>query len=508
MTPERELTAERVPKDKSVIAVSDLHFGGPEDNETVTRFCRFLDAIHSGNLQVSRTGDDAKTCPDHLLPPAKIILLGDILELWDSRKQDRNNAFLDAILPFMKLRELPCDIIYVTGNHDEDVGEIVTTVYQAQGKESGAWTHTYSLFCGKEDGKRVVESLKIQWTNEHICEISPRHYPAVTTGGPVKGLKSGGIHYSFFHGQQFDGEQIMHTLSRAAGHRIDIIDNLQDLASCSVAKDITKYTRLAGMLAVSVVIIWLYFSAGAFPYSLAAQAVGAITGLIAAIILAKGIYLFGFTKKGEELPSSRWLLTLCAGLFIAECIAVVAGWLVFSTGMLMGFFSVAFVLALYSLFVITIPVTFAKVKKDFYNGLNVFKSLTIFSGLNVRNQESEQIYKNALKSEKYRHKAEVLVFGHTHVDDNYLNVKHPGEKEDTRSPCDPALMINTGTWVHEEGKEYIDSFVYIDRTGVAAMRWRDDGIQCRKHFPAETIAKIAEEIRALPKRTAAGRVGK
>ncbi|MEN6395741.1 MAG: hypothetical protein ABFC78_04580, partial [Methanoregula sp.] len=127
-----EVIPEKIQDDRSIIVVSDLHLGSVEDPDTPTRFCTFLEKIQSADTPVSMppvTKSDSSTttntCPQKLLPPAKIILLGDILELWDSRKQDRNSAFLDALMPFLKLRELSCDVIYVTGNHDEDLGEVV-----------------------------------------------------------------------------------------------------------------------------------------------------------------------------------------------------------------------------------------------------------------------------------------------------------------------------------------------------------------------------------------------
>ena len=46
--------------------------------------------------------------------------MGDVLDLWNPRLQDRNYAFLDGLIFFLKLQKIQSDIIYITGNHDED----------------------------------------------------------------------------------------------------------------------------------------------------------------------------------------------------------------------------------------------------------------------------------------------------------------------------------------------------------------------------------------------------
>jgi metallophosphoesterase superfamily enzyme len=73
-----------IAENESVIVVSDLHLGGEIDHCTKYRFCNFLEAISRFKLgfylneaQEVQIGSLTK----YLMPPKKIILLGDILEL-------------------------------------------------------------------------------------------------------------------------------------------------------------------------------------------------------------------------------------------------------------------------------------------------------------------------------------------------------------------------------------------------------------------------------------------
>lgn len=132
MSKESLFGMEKLPDDRSIIVVSDLHLGGMEDPGTGERFTRFLKYLSTDFISVPvicQSGNTTKTDEParnkRLFPPEKIILLGDILELWDSRNQDRNCSFLDAFLPFLTMRDMDCDVIYVTGNHDEDVAEFI-----------------------------------------------------------------------------------------------------------------------------------------------------------------------------------------------------------------------------------------------------------------------------------------------------------------------------------------------------------------------------------------------
>ena len=72
-----------------------------------------------------------------------------------------------------------------------------------------------------------------------------------------------------------------------------------------------------------------------------------------------------------------------------------------------------------------------------------------------------------LDASKYQYESPVLVFGHTHEADFRTDEKVKKVK----------LLVNTGCWVHEchkvETKD-LDTFAYIDKSGICCLRWNDD----------------------------------
>jgi len=198
-------------------------------------------------------------------------------------------------------------------------------------------------------------------------------------------------------------------------------------------------------------------------------------------VLLKGIHLFGISQK--TLPSSQLLFRICMVLFIAELAALLAGCYTLSMTVYVYFFNLALCVALFYVLVIAIPVIFARIKKAVYN-----------LRWSAKKSDSKEIYSSVLSGTKYSYNAEVLVFGHTHVPGYFLNAQDTKEKPDSSSAGKPALLINAGTWVREES--IIDSFIYIDRTGVALMQWVEGtGIVCLNHFPADIILSRAEKLR-------------
>ncbi|MGD9936114.1 MAG: hypothetical protein AB7S61_01395 [Methanoregulaceae archaeon] len=492
-------TTEKIPDEESVLVFSDLHLGGADDRETAGRFCRLLDHLLSGHREVCHGNPDAQTGPTTMRPPAKVILLGDILELWDPRGQDRHCALLDALVPFLKLRELRCSIVYVTGNHDEDVGEMVDSVIDGNPTGSPLWRQAFRVFYGCENGKKVAESLKIAWNGtyrvqmdyekhlvsntEDILEISPRHYPAATTGGDVMGLEAGGIHYVFFHGQQFDDEQVTHTLSRAIGRRIDPVDAMEDLVCCSFTRTIPSTGRaVISLAAFGACVI------GLAPAPVEARLVtGAATAVALAAISVAGIWLFGLSTRaraGLLPPTSLHFLGLSSVSLAIIVGGIVYGWQLLGAGVLEWIFPIGLIFGLFWTFTVSVPGLVAGVKKPLYRLIS------------SKDRSTEGIYRNAVRGRLYRYRAEVLVFGHTHVAESF-----PADRaglRDTRNRDDdkPVLMINTGSWVSEG--EQTDVFVYIDCDGVGSMRWDDEGrrVVCTTHFPSSDILASREAIRS------------
>lgn len=478
---------EKLPDDRSIIVVSDLHLGGLEDPGTAERFNRFLKYLTTDFISVSdicqsgkKAGTDDPAGTKRLFPPEKIILLGDILELWDSRNRDRNCSFLDAFLPFLNMRDMDCDVIYVTGNHDEDVAEFIesrdedrklTKETVAKKKEStdaisisspgtgsgqaggsqlpaGSASPFKLLHTKDKEGREKAESLKVKWNGSRTLEICSRHYPAPRAQDGELGVDAGGTSYAFIHGQQFDGEQITFTISEALGRRFDPVDFFQDLACISVTKKMKLESHIF-YLALAVIPLLVYFIPALNSW---VTIIGAAGGIILAGIFLYSFYLFGFARR--DYPSSSKLAWLSAIVFVIVVAIPLCGW-IFKQAVFQWFFYIAVIASLYILFVITIPVLFACLKRK------------VYTGFSVKSKSPDKIIEEKLfDASKFAYKSKVLVFGHTHVADFEADTKTDKVR----------LLVNSGSWVHENEEsdpEDYDTFVYIDKTGVCCLRWDD-----------------------------------
>ncbi len=156
------------------IVVSDLHFGGEECNHK--EFCCFLEWICGLENQPETVEyKDKKITIEN---PAKIILLGDILELWNPKNGDRVNIIKDCMRPLTLLSNINCDKIYVLGNHDDSLDGL--------------------------EGKVGCETL----VNGTKFYIYSGHYPKKDKrSGVARGLQIGNRSYFFLHGHQFDKKQ-------------------------------------------------------------------------------------------------------------------------------------------------------------------------------------------------------------------------------------------------------------------------------------------------------------
>ncbi len=143
-----------------IIVISDTHLGHSRAN--VTAFNAFLQWLAKGDLRV-RTTDGERELPY----PDTLLLLGDILELWEPANDSFGSVGDQSKMLLEKLIELPCKKIYVLGNHDTSLEELRAKKYRLPGGD---------------------------------FEIFYNHFPAEVTDTVTIGAQK----YFFMHGHQFD----------------------------------------------------------------------------------------------------------------------------------------------------------------------------------------------------------------------------------------------------------------------------------------------------------------
>jgi len=216
-----------------VIVVSDVHLGREDSN-----YRDFWDFLYWLKLIANSTSLDCNGTKINIKKPGTNVLLGDILELWDTRKDDRNYVIKDVLAPISILNDIDCDIIYVIGNHDADLYDI-----------KKVWGE---------------EGVKFPYKGEGTFKIFYRTYPEPESPDGrhkkeiVKGIKIGNDKYVFLHGHQFDKTQHFHRISKCLSDvlmrfnkifrlkdkvekvRFDPIDWFQDLANVSFTKNVGR----------------------------------------------------------------------------------------------------------------------------------------------------------------------------------------------------------------------------------------------------------------------------
>jgi len=115
---------------KSIIVVADTHFGLNKagqncDPKAFGYFLKWIKDLERGEKEVLELGawglGEVKKV--EFDPPEQLILLGDILELWDASNEAVFASIMNIIQPLSKLN---CEKIYVLGNHDYDIETIVS----------------------------------------------------------------------------------------------------------------------------------------------------------------------------------------------------------------------------------------------------------------------------------------------------------------------------------------------------------------------------------------------
>jgi predicted phosphodiesterase len=146
-----------------IIVVSDTHIGLQKGSAVrLTHFLEWLNkGLTAGTLPIQTSSGAFKD----LRAPEKLILLGDFLDLWGPRAADYTIPIRDGYGILDSLFHLPCDKIYIPGNHDD----VATRYFGIDARQNG-----YHL------------------------TIVPKHYPE-----QKEGVQIGNKTYFFIHGHQF-----------------------------------------------------------------------------------------------------------------------------------------------------------------------------------------------------------------------------------------------------------------------------------------------------------------
>jgi len=190
------------------LIISDVHLGSDECNHK--ELCDFLEWIRDLENQPKTVKCQDKEVTIKI--PYKIILLGDIFELWNPKDLDKDNIIKDLIRPFSLLSDINCDKIYVAGNHDDSLGELERKV-DLEILHNGTRFNSYNRHYPKKDSK----------------------------SGIVSGLKIGNRSYFFLHGHQFDKSQaVLIYISKFLGEQWDPIDWIQQLFNITFTRNYWK----------------------------------------------------------------------------------------------------------------------------------------------------------------------------------------------------------------------------------------------------------------------------
>ncbi|AGB03388.1 metallophosphoesterase [Methanoregula formicica] len=465
-----------IDKDESVIVVSDLHLGGEFGHETSGRFCNFLEAVSrfSGKAPFSREQQFRIGGIDKVFkPPKKIILLGDILEFWASRCRNRDYVTLDALKPFAQLQEMDCDVVYVTGNHDEDVEEIIDA----------------ANFENKKKTSPEKDSIDLFTQNTKKFSLHKKHYIPGRNG---EGLEVGGVHYAFLHGHQFDQQQLPYSIGECIGARFDPISYIADIANTQAAKKVTP------VIAGALVVIWIALAVvlGNRENGPLVSALTLILGGVIVASLVNTVVLFGSgCQKKISILQVRPIQILQG---VAAFFALLLTGLILLGFVVPWIHNVLFlvIFAIFSLLVAftAVPILVVSLQKKFYS---FWQKTTSIKGSDVEKIiPKEKSSASDFNPEKYSLTADVVVFGHTHCA-NMPESKHfVRKKSQEYTGPERVFFCNTGDWERDPAmpltKEcpFKETFVYIDHDGLFLMRWDDKGkekIQFIKRIPAAMI---------------------
>jgi UDP-2,3-diacylglucosamine pyrophosphatase LpxH len=165
----------KVMSDGPVLVISDTHLGFQDESaKRFQNFTEFLtEWVRNGEATIEETDKKTgKKTSETLADPQRIILLGDMLDLWISRDSNTVRPYLHGFSALNSLIALHREIIYLVGNHD--------------------WI--LNQYADKRD--QLPSSVPFTLRGDS--------YPPPESDGRMKGERIGRRTYLFLHGHQFD----------------------------------------------------------------------------------------------------------------------------------------------------------------------------------------------------------------------------------------------------------------------------------------------------------------
>jgi UDP-2,3-diacylglucosamine pyrophosphatase LpxH len=481
------------------MVVSDVHLGGkevfPEHHRAFCEFLSWIRDLPSQGRSVPFPGKDGTMSEKTIHHPTKIVLLGDILEMWDPREQNRDYITADLIEPISILQHTDSDIVYVTGNHDADVGEIISStncekiaanirclhgdsvlpILQAGGQQPAPPADDTSRNSLQENTarKNPPEGFAFPWgKGNRTFSVYSRHYfSSEKINGKDAGIRIGDIRYAFLHGHQYDREQITYTMSDVIRSRFDPIDTLVDLATTTFSKQISFNMVLAlfaGWILLLAIMRW-------FPSSPVLPIIGLLFGIAA---LVQSVLWFGESRKIFLKGRVSRKVEVIFGVLMLVVLGLLVSGIFYPESIFGGLFLLLIILLSILMVTSVVPRIVTRFMRKAYNSLKT-KEMTI----------SEIVANNLFKSDLYSKTLEtdVIVFGHTHMADRYPKPEDrlslPAIAAKVRLP----FFVNTGCWVSGDAVVHSNTFVTIDNDGIYLFQWLDGNITYLMHFGTDEI---------------------
>jgi len=458
---------------EQIFVVSDIHLGGTGSNpREFSDFLRWIRDLPDKDppLEIECTRCEKNhqfTNTISLRRPTKLVLLGDTLELWDPRNQNRNNVIRDAIEPLSCLHELPGEIVYVTGNHDEDIRDLAAMV-----NGSFSWHNKRENEC-----KRTSES-NVFIVHNHYPDSKLQ--PVTTPEGMTRiqkvmpGLPVDGIRCSFVHGHQFDLEQIQYLIGKVFNARFDPVDLISDLSNVTLVQQLKEWSII-----ISIAWIFSIFMVSGIPDP------WIITGGSIALSLVPFILLVNRRHDAKKVISNNnvrgWRRYLIKWMFLWSLPTVI------------GLFILAWYSDLFTLVTTRVlPIaelvilTYLFITVPFVQSVAAVKRGVYQSFVGIRDRHPDKALEAGFNPARDTFDCDVVVFGHTHRAGWAI---FPAAKRNPEmGEQKPLLFLNTGCWVKEGNDPEIYTFVAINGEGASLMQWVGCGkVRGLRHFSLEEM---------------------